>query len=29
MKVMATKAEGKKWMLETTGEALANDLEAE
>lgn len=29
MKVMATDAERKKWMLETIGEALANDLEAE
>lgn len=29
MKVMATNAERKKWMLETIGEALANDLEAE
>ena len=29
MKVTAAEAEREKWMLETTGEAMANELEAE
>lgn len=29
MKVMAAEVEKEKWMLETTGGAMANELEAE